>query len=134
MKPVSMTVTYWGTRPRKDRSNALVIDTSELSKDTKKQLIEYEGTECLMTFSIGEVTEKPVVNETPPKTDFKLKDGKSQSQKQRDIYYIIWTLKKQLGEVVDDFDNFYKKMMGFNLGGLRSQVDELKNRLESYDV
>ena len=104
-----------------DKSLGLRISTPELSVEERSQFIEYQGINSVIT--IEPLEEKAVGQVTVDK----LRDGKSASERLRNVLFALWSIKKEHGEYLEqDFDTYYR----LNMEGI---INKVKEKMEEYE-
>lgn len=98
MKSISLKAVITGIRAKVDRSLGLTISTPELATKEKAMFMELQGVNCEMTVKPLEGKAENVVIE-------KDVNQKSQSQRIKNILYLLW---KQKPEGFEEFTPYYK--------------------------
>jgi len=101
-----------------DRTVQLKVEMPELAPDEMATLFSLYGKQGWLLFA-DQVLEQVDIPTTKAR---KLKNGKTQSQLQRDVYYCIWKLKPQ---GFDEFNAYYEFRMGENIGKIKAELQEL---------
>lgn len=109
-----------GIRSLKDKSVILSLETMELSRETAGELFRIQG--LLVSAYIKEA--QPDQTEIDRVNKLQLDDeGRSKSQRQRDILYRIW---QHEPKGYKDFDSYYSFRMEQNISKLKNELDALQ--------
>ena len=98
MRSISLKVVITGIRAKVDRSLGLTIATPELSTKEKALFMELQGVNC-------EMIVKPLEGKAENVTIDKDVNQKSQSQRIKNVLYLLW---KQKPEGFEEFLPYYK--------------------------
>lgn len=116
-RKISLPVIFEKMTPRKDKSWKLEFETRELFGDDVRELAERLGTEGYIVHSPNDDIEEKDVPEVIADSGL---EGKSPSQRLRNVLYVMW---EQQGKPGGTFDPYY-------LSQMERLIETVKSRLE----
>ena len=114
MKTIQTQAIIDGIRAKKDKSLGLTISTPELTVQEKALFMELQGLNVTMLIT---PSDEPQLEEYKIDSDL---EQKSQSQRMRNVLFILW---KQNPKGIE-FQDFYKEQMEKLIEFLKSKIDE----------
>jgi hypothetical protein len=105
-----------------DKGLKMYFYSRELTPQEKNVIDLFIHNECYLTISADPFTgEVPLPIEPPPAPT---KTGRSQSQLQRDCYYVLWNILRRVQPqtTTDDFNAFYQMRMGESIGAIKREI------------
>ena len=104
---------------RADKSLRLSIVTPELSVTERAEFMELQG-ELLQAIFIPEEHQ---TEEMKVEADL---DGKSPSERQRNVMFVYWKKMSDLGKIKDDFSLWYRNNLEYIIEKYKEKIEELE--------
>lgn len=103
-----------------DGSLSLTVHSPELTSKQKAAFMDLQNVICDTTFKPEELSSDKILRVN------KSKDTRSASERLLKTLYAYWATRKDRGDDVEDFDQYYRKFMGKIISNLQIKLDELK--------
>lgn len=104
-------------RIRKDGSASIGFDTRELSSEELFSIMQLRNAEGWLCFAPNE-------NELVVPEDNAQVEGKTPSERQRAVLYILYTKEVREGTYVGIFDNYYRDAIERNIKYVKSKLND----------
>lgn len=103
---------------RKDRSVKLSLETRELGTDEILLLMSLESEEMWMALTTNQddMPEAPEINAEV--------ETKSDTQRQRNVLYILWRQATEKGKYLGTFESYYHENMNRIIETLKNKIDD----------